>query len=532
MDPQKLQNDLKEARKRIAILEESLRAAKFEIVRLEDANSRLLSNQTASKLDGPRVSTLESENEQLREQVNELQQRIEATEEERLKFMEQIALLQADNGILSKDVMELTETVNELTGLAEAEVPDPTVGMVEDGQLKKPRFVPYEQYENVAALLAEYQDDDINAETKTAQIKELVETNQRLESTVAALKLVQEKSSTWEDSLCKAESRITELEVLLADAERHHAEYDNMKAQYEEMEKQCLRYQAGEAAHNQRLTEFDDARNALVASRNELELYKQRLAAAEDEVQGLRDELTRLQHSEIAAEDAVNRIKELEEMHSKLADDYTQSVRAVASLREVETEVKRLRTENEAQRARLLIAEDQVNRVVSENERLERLKEDQAAEMNKLYEAKRLYEYMKERFEPIKAEMERLRAKERNYAHIFATVDATNSKNDQRYKELEDLKREELKKRDDTIQTLKNEKLKLNEEIINLKANLHLREEEYRRASARVMALESSLANAAGGEYVDEDLKNSNPMSVRLSSLRATAQARAAAQQQ
>ncbi|EFO61501.1 Spindle pole protein, putative [Giardia lamblia P15] len=577
MDLQRLTNELKDSRKRVAILEESLRAAKFEIVRLEDANSRLLSAQTASKLDAPRVGTLEAENAQLRQSCNELQEKLDKAEEKHLAFREQIALLQTDNGILSKDVMELTDTINELTGFSAVDAPisvlstnalqatpsaalapsaltqsqgslpaqlshsGPAVsglGMVvstaqgaqpmpaPNAQLNsgaKPRFVPYEQYEDVAARLAIYQDDEANAETKTAKIISLTEKISRLESTIESLRSVQEKSNTWEENLCKAESRITELEVLLSEAESFKKKYDELTQRYSSMEKENLKYQAISELAGDKAREAEEARVSLAQVTADLDGTSLRLAGAEEQIRSLQEELSRLRNTELAAEDAILRIRELEEQQSKLVDEYTKSMTTVSNLKEVEDEARALRLEVESQKAKLLIADDQMSKIVEENERLQRLKDDQAAEVSKLYEAKRLYEYMKERFEPIKIEIERLRAKERNYAHIFATVDATNMRNDQRYQELEQSRREEIKRRDEAITNLKDEKLRLNEEIINLKANLHLREEEFRRASARVSALEASLASVSGSAVnagFEEELRASQPASIRLSGMR------------
>lgn len=591
MDLQRLTNELKDSRKRVAILEESLRAAKFEIVRLEDANSRLLSAQTASKLDAPRVGNLEAENAQLRQTCDELQEKLDKAEEEHLAFREQIALLQTDNGILSKDVMELTDTINELTGFSTADAPvsvlntnalqlttsaappppaqvlaqsqgsatvptsitlsQPAPTMLKSGlgisatqpvqptpmsvtspqqQFQsqvppsvKPRFVPYEQYEDVAAQLAIYQDDEANAETKTAQIAALTEKISRLESTIESLQAVQEKSSTWEENLCKAESRITELEVLLSEAEGFKKQYDELILRYSSMEKENLKYQAISELAGDKAREAEEARISLAQVTSDLEGTSLRLVGAEEQIRYLQEEISRLKNTEVAAEDAILRIRELEEQQSKLVDDYTKSMRTVSNLKEVEDEARILRLEVESQKAKLLIADDQMSKIVEENERLQRLKDDQAAEVSKLYEAKRLYEYMKERFEPIKIEIERLRAKERNYAHIFATVDATNMRNDQRYQELEQSRREEIRRRDETIANLKDEKLRLNEEIISLKAGLHLREEEFRRASARVTALEASLASISGsavnGGY-EEELRASQPAPIRLSGIR------------
>ena len=575
MDLQRLTNELKDSRKRVAILEESLRAAKFEIVRLEDANSRLLSAQTASKLDAPRVGTLEAENAQLRQSCNELQEKLDKAEEEHLAFREQIALLQTDNGILSKDVMELTDTINELTGFSTADAPvsvlntnalqttasvalAPSALAQSQGSLPiqishtapvvsvpgigastiqatqsvpvpqsqsgaKPRFVPYEQYEDVAAQLAIYQDDEANAETKTAQIIALNEKISRLESTIESLRSAQEKTSAWEENLCKAESRITELEVLLSEAENFKKKYDELTQRYSSMEKENLKYQAISELAGDKAREAEEARVSLAQVTADLDGTALRLAGAEEQIKTLQEEISRLRNTEIAAEDAILRIRELEEQQSKLVDDYTKSMTVVSSLKDVEDEARALRLEVESQKAKLLIADDQMSKIVEENERLQRLKDDQAAEVSKLYEAKRLYEYMKERFEPIKIEIERLRAKERNYAHIFATVDATNMRNDQRYQELEQSRREEIKRRDETITSLKDEKLRLNEEIISLKANLHLREEEFRRASARVSALEASLASVSGSAVnpgFDEELRASQPASIRLSGMR------------
>lgn len=580
MDLQRLTNELKDSRKRVAILEESLRAAKFEIVRLEDANSRLLSAQTASKLDAPRVGTLEAENAQLRQSCNELQEKLDKAEEEHLAFREQIALLQTDNGILSKDVMELTDTINELTGFSTADAPvsvlntnalqttasvalapsalAPSALAQSQGSLPiqishtapavsvpgigastiqatqsvpvpqsqsgaKPRFVPYEQYEDVAAQLAIYQDDEANAETKTAQIIALNEKISRLESTIESLRSAQEKTSAWEENLCKAESRITELEVLLSEAENFKKKYDELTQRYSSMEKENLKYQAISELAGDKAREAEEARVSLAQVTADLDGTALRLAGAEEQIKTLQEEISRLRNTEIAAEDAILRIRELEEQQSKLADDYTKSMTVVSSLKDVEDEARALRLEVESQKAKLLIADDQMSKIVEENERLQRLKDDQAAEVSKLYEAKRLYEYMKERFEPIKIEIERLRAKERNYAHIFATVDATNMRNDQRYQELEQSRREEIKRRDETITSLKDEKLRLNEEIISLKANLHLREEEFRRASARVSALEASLASVSGSAVnpgFEEELRASQPASIRLSGMR------------
>lgn len=575
MDLQRLTNELKDSRKRVAILEESLRAAKFEIVRLEDANSRLLSAQTASKLDAPRVGTLEAENAQLRQSCNELQEKLDKAEEEHLAFREQIALLQTDNGILSKDVMELTDTINELTGFSTADAPvsvlntnalqttasvalAPSALAQSQGSLPiqishtapavsvpgigastiqatqsvpvpqsqsgaKPRFVPYEQYEDVAAQLAIYQDDEANAETKTAQIIALNEKISRLESTIESLRSAQEKTSAWEENLCKAESRITELEVLLSEAENFKKKYDELTQRYSSMEKENLKYQAISELAGDKAREAEEARVSLAQVTADLDGTALRLAGAEEQIKALQEEISRLRNTEIAAEDAILRIRELEEQQSKLADDYTKSMTVVSSLKDVEDEARALRLEVESQKAKLLIADDQMSKIVEENERLQRLKDDQAAEVSKLYEAKRLYEYMKERFEPIKIEIERLRAKERNYAHIFATVDATNMRNDQRYQELEQSRREEIKRRDETITSLKDEKLRLNEEIISLKANLHLREEEFRRASARVSALEASLASVSGSAVnpgFEEELRASQPASIRLSGMR------------
>ncbi len=575
MDLQRLTNELKDSRKRVAILEESLRAAKFEIVRLEDANSRLLSAQTASKLDAPRVGTLEAENAQLRQSCNELQEKLDKAEEEHLAFREQIALLQTDNGILSKDVMELTDTINELTGFSTADAPmsvlntnalqttasvalAPSALAQSQGSLPiqishtapvvsvpgigastiqatqsvpvpqsqsgaKPRFVPYEQYEDVAAQLAIYQDDEANAETKTAQIIALNEKISRLESTIESLRSAQEKTSAWEENLCKAESRITELEVLLSEAENFKKKYDELTQRYSSMEKENLKYQAISELAGDKAREAEEARVSLAQVTADLDGTALRLAGAEEQIKTLQEEISRLRNTEIAAEDAILRIRELEEQQSKLVDDYTKSMTVVSSLKDVEDEARALRLEVESQKAKLLIADDQMSKIVEENERLQRLKDDQAAEVSKLYEAKRLYEYMKERFEPIKIEIERLRAKERNYAHIFATVDATNMRNDQRYQELEQSRREEIKRRDETITSLKDEKLRLNEEIISLKANLHLREEEFRRASARVSALEASLASVSGSVVnpgFEEELRTSQPASIRLSGMR------------
>ncbi|TNJ26604.1 hypothetical protein GMRT_15838 [Giardia muris] len=509
---------------RVAMLERENSALSAEIGRLDKINRNLMGHsQQLSRQGGDlRCQTLQADLAEAKQKLGALEAENAELLDEKLELRQQLALLTADNEILSQDIITLSQLVNELnaTNLAQAQAAEGT-GM--DGaseshdlttlsdatqgsgaelttyfalQNRLSTTVPpppctrdnfYRLIEAINSLKAELSDIYAACPEPTRLREQLraLSTRDDLDTT--------KKIGGLENKLCLAESRIMELEVTLTDYERQASasratEEENIKlrgelaaAQAHAAINESLSREAAELREQVRSLELELAQKAGMLATTDGQLEDARSRAAE--LDSVSDRLQRAETAHRELEQKYGRTAQLLELAQEELQRYQTGTKRTSET--LEAELAMLRGLLETKDGQLRDATEQF-------EHLLELKKRQDTKLNEVYDLRKNFEYMRERFEPMQREVEKLRAKEREYSTILSTLDGTSARTDARLREIEERYRQDLRRKDEVIAGLKSEKLRLNEEIIALRTSLHVRDEDSRRAR-----LASTLSVAA-----------------------------------
>lgn len=196
---------------------------------------------------------------------------------------------------------------------------------------------------------------------------------------------------------------------------------------------------------------------------------------------------------------------------------------------------------------RLRAAEELSGRAAAQNKRLAELKTRQDARIRELLEARRAYDAVRDKLDPLRAENAKLREKELNYSTILSTLHTSTQRNEARVRDLELRYRVDVGLRDEQISALAREKDVLAAEVAGTRTALRDADDLARRMAARAQALEKaseSIARQAGGSKEDiyrtldiEEMdysvlerqgRSASRSASRAAALRATSQLRAA----
>lgn len=543
--------ETREALHRVAVLERENATLRDEIYRLEKVNRNLMDHSTQlsqqSRSD-VRYHSLETDLAEAKDKIVSLEAENTSLVDEKLQLRQQLALLTADNEILSQDIITLSALVSELGGnpgvpapgstSAEAE-PQTTVFQpcAQDQPLAAPQigqehqpgiedfrfFLPENRLcldlatpsfceANFNCLLTLV--DGLKRELleihsycpNPSKLKEILagaSTEERLKASSELTGPLNRKITELENKLCVSESRVTELEVLLADYEKQEAAYANMASEIEDTRKTL-------AVAEARLIDYE-------ATQIECATLRERIAGLEQSLSENLDAYKNLDHEYQITTERLQTITEVAERSTMLEDALRESEmkgkRTSQLLELAQEELARYQTgekrtldsaeaEIETLKASLAAKASQLKDLMEQFEGLMELKKKQDAKLNEVYELRKRFDYMRERFEPMQKEVEKLRNKEKEYSRILSHLDNSTNKSDERFKEIEARYKQEIVRKDNLISTLKEEKLKLNEEIIVLRTSIHVRDEDGRRT--RLNLLGASQISASAQRLIDQ----------------------------
>lgn len=551
--------ETREALHRVTVLERENATLRDEIYRLERVNRNLMDHSTQlsqQNRSDVRYHSLEMDLAEAKDKIFNLEAENTGLVDEKLQLRQQLALLTADNEILSQDIITLSTLVSELggnpgiptPGSASAEAGPQTAvfqnGVSDRSQSMQPAvkalqprdedskfFLPENRlnldietpsfcevnFNHLLTLVNSLKKDmsEINAycpnPSKVKEILANASNEEKLKASSSELvNSLNKKIVDLENKLCISESRVTELEVLLADYEKQEAAYVNMASEIEEtrstlaiaeaklsnhemVQAECAELKEKIANLEQSLSENLDAYKTLD---NEYQLITERLQTVSE----IAERSTMLEEALRESEIKGSRAAQLLELaQEELARYQTGEKRTLDS---AEAEIETLKTS-------LAAKASQLKDVMEQFEGLMELKKKQDAKLNEVYELRKRFDYMRERFEPMQKEVEKLRNKEREYSRILSHIDNGSNKSDERFKEIEARYKQEIVRKDNLISTLKEEKLKLNEEIIVLRTSIHVRDEDGRRA--RLNLLGNSQISASAQRLIDQSNIGHNP---------------------
>ncbi|ESU37930.1 Chromosome segregation protein SMC [Giardia duodenalis] len=537
--------EARDALHRAAVLERENVTLRDEIYRLEKVNRNLmdhsaqLSQQSRSDV---RYHSLETDLAEAKDKIINLEAENTNLVDEKLQLRQQLALLTADNEILSQDIITLSALVSELGGTpglsapgitsVEAEPhtavfqpcspdnPLPTAPAVKAPQpeneavdfflpenrlrsdLAAPSFCE-SNFNRLLALVDSLKKDLFEISSycpNISKLKEILTNTSNEEKSKASSELVDSltrKVGDLENKLCVSESRVTELEVLLADYERQEAAYVSMASEIEDTRKTL-------AAAEAKLSNYEAIQAECAALREKVASLEQSLTENLDAYKNLDNEYQLTTERLQAITEIAERSTMLEEA---LRDSETKGSRTAQLLELAQEELARYQSgekrtldsaeaEIETLKASLAAKASQLKDVMEQFEGLMELKKKQDVKLNEVYELRKRFDYMRERFEPMQKEVEKLRNKEREYSRILSHLDNGTNKHDERFKEIEARYKQEIARKDNLISTLKEEKLKLNEEIIVLRTSIHVRDEDGRRTRLNLLGASQISANA------------------------------------
>lgn len=188
MDVKRLQQELSGAKTEISLLKQELQAAKDEIDRLEAVNSNLMTftaqASTKSADEGSRLAELELQISELKTQKETVESDLSRITATNLTLQSELQAYQLDNESLRCNIVELNQQFGTLAS----------------------------QGSGVAPFHAD----------EVAGLRQQVS---KLEQALEKYKSTSSDYTVWEERCYRAESRITELEVLLAGAEKYASMY-------------------------------------------------------------------------------------------------------------------------------------------------------------------------------------------------------------------------------------------------------------------------------------------------------------------
>ena len=543
--------ETREALHRVAVLERENATLRDEIYRLERVNRNLMDHSTQlsqqSRSD-VRYHSLETDLTEAKDKIVSLEAENTSLVDEKLQLRQQLALLTADNEILSQDIITLSALVSELGGnpgvpapgstSAEAEpqttvfqpcaqdqpLAAPPVGQEHQPGIEDFRFFLPENRLCLDLAIPSFCEANFNClltlvdglkrelleihsycpnPNKLKEILAGASTEERLKASSELTGPLNRKITELENKLCVSESRVTELEVLLADYEKQEAAYANMASEIEDTRKTL-------AVAEARLIDYE-------ATQIECATLRERIAGLEQSLSENLDAYKNLDHEYQITTERLQTITEVAERSTMLEDALRESEmkgkRTSQLLELAQEELARYQTgekrtldsaeaEIETLKASLAAKASQLKDLMEQFEGLMELKKKQDAKLNEVYELRKRFDYMRERFEPMQKEVEKLRNKEKEYSRILSHLDNSTNKSDERFKEIEARYKQEIVRKDNLISTLKEEKLKLNEEIIVLRTSIHVRDEDGRRT--RLNLLGASQISASAQRLIDQ----------------------------
>lgn len=232
MDAKRLQQELSGAKTEISLLKQELQSAKNEIDRLEAVNSNLMTftaqASTKSSDEGSRLVELELQISELKTQRETIESDLSKVTATNLALQTELQAYKLDNEDLRRDIMGFNQQFDALASQRAGAIP-------------------------------------LHADEVTGLRQQVIKLEQALEK----YKSASSEYASWEERCYRAESRITELEVLLAGAEKYANMYQETQRLLEHARAELAR-QTSSTGHSPR--ELED----LLAE------YKTKLTAADE----------------------------------------------------------------------------------------------------------------------------------------------------------------------------------------------------------------------------------------------------------
>lgn len=269
MDAKRLQQELSGAKTEISLLKQELQAAKDEIDRLETVNSNLMTftaqASTKSADDGPRLTELELQISELKTQKDTAESDLSRVTATNLALQSELQAYRLDNESLRRDVIEFKQQLSALASQG-------------------------------AGAAQPHSDEVIGLRQQVS----------RLEQALEKYRFTSSDHSAWEERCYQAESRITELEVLLAGAEKYANMYQETQRLLEHARAELAR-QASSTGQSPR--ELEDL----------LSEYKTKLLAANEHNKRISEQYDKLLEIRNKQDERLKRMGEVQRQNDTLA---------------------------------------------------------------------------------------------------------------------------------------------------------------------------------------------------------------------
>ncbi|TNJ26551.1 hypothetical protein GMRT_16371 [Giardia muris] len=331
MDASQLQRDLNEARAESAALRQDLQSARAELERMDTVNANLMAytaQASAPRGEDPRIPTLEAQLKEVREERDRLEAELMAVSEERLVLKSELELRKADNQNLTRDVDELGRQLQRLSVVTSV---GPNYGRPSLDESHH-SCVSRDAYNALARRLAELEERQPGGEGMAADATELSELRAyalQLEQTIGTLRARTEGAIDWESRCYQAESKVTDLEVRLADAERDASRAHDLQRQLDSAR-----------------AELNRRRGSCGLTAEELEQQvddlQSRLRAAEDHSRRISEQYERLQQIRVRQDERLREFTEMRREHEQLEAQSAAMTVELSRLRAKEQEYSRI----------------------------------------------------------------------------------------------------------------------------------------------------------------------------------------------
>lgn len=268
MDAKRLQQELSGAKTEISLLKQELQAAKDEIDRLETVNSNLMTftaqASTKSADEGSRLTELELQISELKTQKDTAESDLSRVTATNLALQSELQAYQLDNESLRRDIIEVKQQFNTLAS------------------------------QGVGA-----------AQPHADEVIGLRQQVSKLEQALEKYRFTSSDCSVWEERCYQAESRITELEVLLAGAEKYANMYQETQRLLEHARAELAR-QASSTGQSPRELE------------NLLSEYKTKLLAANEHNKRISEQYDKLLEIRSKQDERLKRMGEIQRQNDTL----------------------------------------------------------------------------------------------------------------------------------------------------------------------------------------------------------------------
>lgn len=269
MDAKRLQQELSGAKTEISLLKQELQAAKDEIDRLEAVNSNLMTftaqASTKSADEGSRLVELELQISELKTQKETIESDLSRATATNLALQTELQAYQLDNNSLRCNIAEYNQQFSTLASQRAGAMP-------------------------------------FHADEVAGLRQQVVKLEQALEK----YKSASSEYTSWEERCYRAESRITELEVLLAGAEKHANMYHETQRLLEHARAE-LAHQASTTGQSPR--ELED----LLAE------YKTKLVAANEHNKRISEQYDKLLEIRNKQDEKLKRMGEMQRQNDTFA---------------------------------------------------------------------------------------------------------------------------------------------------------------------------------------------------------------------